>query len=117
MQLAVKPTIKSLLYMYRIAFTGIHLMTHGEVLLDVVTLTEHAPNPLVETLLERKDKVRFENPEDVLEAELLEAIMADLDALEATLIQSVETSPLPETAPHPEWLNDWLVRWRTWSVG
>lgn len=103
------PRAKTLLYAYRVALTGLHLMRTGELEADLrTTAPEHGFAEALELVA-----LKLAQPEKG-------RVPADVDArhrqrwpaLEAALTESVARSPLPEDAPNRAALDDFLVRAR-----
>ena len=100
------PRAKTLLYAYRVALTGIHLLRTGELVADLRTLAPQLGYPDALGLIHLK----------VLGAEK-GAVTPEVDAqhraawpaLEADLQRALESSPLPEEAPNEAACEAWLV--------
>ena len=108
-------SIKSLLYLFRIGMTGVHLMRTGQVTPDLELLLEQNPNPRVRELIAMKmagNEMMLANLCPSLEAEILQ----DLRLLEASLALSVDESSLPPTPPNKEAFSRWLARWRCRAI-
>lgn len=103
------PTVKHLLYAYRVLLTGIHLMDAGEVVANVTTLNERFRLPEVDALVARKrggaELMR-------LDAGELEAHARRLDALELRLDEAHAASHLPEAPTTLPALEDLVVQLR-----
>jgi predicted nucleotidyltransferase len=97
-------TVKGLLYTYRSALTGIHLLRTGDCVGDVTALAARYSFDAVAALVERKGR----STEHGLMADSGE-FEADLAQLEAMLEASWSESPLPEESPNAEALNEFLV--------
>jgi hypothetical protein len=99
-------TAKGLLYAYRSALTGIHLLRTGECVGDVVPLAETYGFGRVAGLVAlKRSRERGEvsaSPDDE----------ADLERLEALLEAAHGQSPLPEEAPNSHALDAFLVQIR-----
>jgi len=107
------PRVKPLLYLYRVLYTGIHLMRTGEVEANLVRLNEVFQNPYIPDLIARK----------LAGAEKSALTDADLDHHEreyARLRQELEdafaSSRLPREASARPALSALLVRLRLNSV-
>jgi predicted nucleotidyltransferase len=99
---------KRLLYAYRVALTGRHLMLTGEIVTNVRELVEDFPSVNVKDLIEVKESAEYANvPEEMAARTLVE-----LPKLEEELVASVEASPLPESPPNVGELSEFLVRAR-----
>ena len=96
-----------MLYMARVALTGVHLLREGEVLADLPVLLERYPVPGVDRLLEIKEQAEHATLED-------DAPYQDLFAtLEALLTSALAATTLPEEPPAADALNAWLIQVRT----
>lgn len=104
---AAAPTAKLVLYCYRSALTGIHLLRTGECIGDVGRLADEHRFPAVRDLLQRK---RAGAEKGVLAD--TSAFAPDLARLEADLAAAAEGSPLPEDTPNVPALSEFLVRQR-----
>jgi predicted nucleotidyltransferase len=104
-------TIKDLLYGYRVALSGIHLMRSGEVEAHLPTLLASYPQAGVAELIARKQGGQEKEP---LDPALREFHSQALQTLEVELEKAHESSPLPHThAPTTlERLNDFVIRVR-----
>ena len=101
--------VKTLLYAYRVALTGIHVLSCGEIESNLPRLLEHHP-------LERRvvDLIATKTKEKVALAESeLDAHAALLASLPAKLEQAFHASRLPEEPARARDLDDFLVRLRT----
>ncbi len=103
--------VKPLLYVYRVLFTGIHLMRSGEVQANLVTLNEEFHLPYIAGLVARK----LAGPEkSLLEQDDIAFHKSEYQRLRGELHAAHDTSQLPEL-PSDEArkaLNDLLVRVR-----
>jgi len=109
---AVK-TVKDLLYVYRSALTGIHLLATGELVGDVTVLTPRYGFPHVLNLVEAK---RSGGEHGVLDA-TLDRFSEDRERLEVLLTDAHERSPLPEQPPNAKELSSFLVATRLDMAG
>ncbi|HVJ20996.1 MAG TPA: nucleotidyltransferase domain-containing protein [Polyangiaceae bacterium] len=104
-----EPTVKHLLYAYRVLLSGIHLMQTGEVLANLTSLNERFRLSEVDALVERKqhgaEKMRLGEDEVALYDK-------DLDRLEAELGRAHDESSLPEEPTTVAALDDFVVRLR-----
>jgi predicted nucleotidyltransferase len=104
-----EPTIKHLLYAYRVLLTGIHLMDTGEVVANLPELNRRFELSYVDGLVERKrlgsEAMRLGDA-DVAEHE------RNLDQLEALLLEAHANSSLPEEPRDLDALEDFVVRTR-----
>ena len=103
------PTVKHLLYAYRVLLTGIHLMTHGEVEANINTLNERFRLDAVDELVARKREGAEKMP---LAASELGTHAKLLDTLTAQLEAAHEASTLPEEPSTKAALDSWVVRLR-----
>lgn len=103
------PRVKPLLYIYRVLFTGIHLMRTGEVEANLVRLNEEFRHPAIPDLIARKTA----GPE---KATLPDAETAfherEYNRLRTELEEAGGQSSLPEAPSTRPALNDLLVRLR-----
>jgi predicted nucleotidyltransferase len=103
-QSAAVKTVKGLLYAYRSALTGIHLLRTGECIGDVTSLAPRYGFEHVHELVARKGRGKEHGEmRDTGEFE------ADLAALDAMLETAREESLLPEEAANRDRLNAYLV--------
>lgn len=104
-----EPTIKHLLYAYRVLLTGIHVMETGDVVANIQLLNERFRVGEIEELVARKrdgaEKMRLDERELMAHARVLDRLEAQLDAAHAA-------SHLPLEATSVEALNDFVVRLR-----
>jgi predicted nucleotidyltransferase len=103
------PTVKHLLYAYRVLLSGIHLMRSGEVLADVNELNRAFRITAIDELVARKSA----GAEQLLlrEGELALHERA-LDELEGELERAYAASGLPDEVDDLEALEDFVVRTR-----
>lgn len=103
------PTVKQLLYAYRVVLTGVHAMLRGEIEANLELLAaEHGVAGLDE-LLARKRGGAEKAP--LADGELAAHDPA-LDALEARLEEAHGQSALPESYSNVDALSDYVVRAR-----
>lgn len=99
--------VKTLLYIYRVLFTGIHLLETGQVEANLVRLNELFNLPFIPELIAQKQQEK---------AVLGEADLPRHQALISHLLEQLETafqaSSLPEAPTNRPALNDFLVRVR-----
>lgn len=107
------PTVKHLLYAYRVLLTGIHLMQAGEVVANIEVLNERFRMPEVAELVARK---RTGAEKMALDARELEHHGGRLDALEHALGEAHEASTLPMEPTTRDALDDLVVRLRLEAV-
>ena len=103
------PQAKSLLYTFRVALTGVHLLRKGEVLPDLRKLADIYQMDFLQDLIRRKQQT----------AELVELSDADDQRcreqwphLEEMLQESLAQSSLPDQAPNHEECDNWLIELR-----
>jgi len=107
------PTVKALLYLYRVLLTGIHLMQTGEVEANLLHLNERFRLPYVPELVDRKVSRAEKTHLDPTE---LAWHQAEYTRLQATLESAAQSTTLPADASAKPALNDLLVRLRLKSV-
>lgn len=103
------PTAKKMLYCYRVALTGTHLLNTGELECNVTRLAPLYGHPLVKQLVELKRST----------AELV-TLTPEQDAtyrsawpdLDAALRTAMDASTLPDAPPNTDAWHDWLVTTR-----
>jgi predicted nucleotidyltransferase len=100
-------TVKGVLYAYRSALTGIHLLLAGECVGDVTRLAHTYSFPAVEGLVAQK--VAGTEHGVFFDSNLFEG---DLARLETRLQDALSLSKLPEEADVADTMNDFLVRKR-----
>lgn len=106
---ADQPRAKSLLYAYRVALTGIHLLRTGELIADLRQLAPRLGYPDALALI----KIKAEGVEKgAVNPEVDAQHRAAWPALEADLAVALATSPLPEEAPNEAACEAWLVELR-----
>jgi len=108
-----KPSLKRLLYVYRVLLTGIHLMRTGEVEENLVRLNEEYKLPKVPDLIDQKvngtewaeiaGDLSFHRSED-------ERLCGELEAAAAA-------STLPKTVSSEDGLNEFVIRTRLGPMG
>lgn len=104
-----EPTVKHLLYAYRVLLTGIHLMRSGEMLAHIGALNERFGYAQIDDLVARK---RAGAEKMGLARRELEEHGSALDRLEAMLHEAHEASRLPQEPTTVEALDDFVVRLR-----
>ncbi len=104
-----EPTVKHLLYAYRVYLAGIHAMRTGEIVSHLPTLEQHVRVPEVDELVDRKragrETMRLETGE-------LAAHAVVLDRLERLLDEAHASSTLPEEPTTRAALEDFVLRAR-----
>jgi len=108
------PTAKRLLYTYRVALTGIHLMRTGEVVADV---TVNGPRYGFDEVLDLVALKRQGAEKGAVPPGVDEAHRANWERLDAMLAEARDTSPLPLEPPGLEAVDQWLVRARLAVLG
>jgi predicted nucleotidyltransferase len=103
------PTVKHLLYAYRVLLTGIHLMQTGVVVANIQVLNERFRITEVDELVARK---RSGAEKMLLESRELAEHGRLLDLLEQRLQAAHDTSTLPDEPTTQAALNDFVVRAR-----
>ncbi len=103
------PTVKHLLYAYRVLLTGIHLMQTGIAVSHLPTLNRHFELSEIDALIARKREGREKGLLD--DAEISEHERS-LDELEERLRQAHEKSALPEEPSTVAALDELVVRTR-----
>ena len=98
---------KTLLYAYRVALTGVHLLETGEVQTHLPTLNERFGLPFIAELIARKASAEF----GTLTAVDVSFHLAQLAEWEARLTAAYEASTLP-TEPPAEELDHFLIEVR-----
>lgn len=110
---AAAPSAKALLYIYRVALTGQHLMQTGEVVADVTALATEKGFPEVHDLVAFKqgsaEKAIVDAADDARHR-------ANWPRLRAALASAREDSPLPEAPANADACSDWLVGLRLAEV-
>jgi hypothetical protein len=104
-----KPSVKHLLYAYRVLLTGIHLMRSGEVVANLQVLNEHFRLREVDELIARKRASAESLPLDAGDLARFEPL---LEQLETTLVEAHDRSSLPLEPTSTDALNDFVVRLR-----
>jgi predicted nucleotidyltransferase len=100
------PRAKTLLYAYRVALTGIHLLRSGEVVPNLRELAPRLGYPEALALVQ----IKVEGAEKgAVSPEIDARHRAAWPALEADLQAALERSPLPESAANEAACEDWLV--------
>lgn len=103
------PTVKQLLYAYRVLLTGILVLGTGEVEANLRVLTQHYPVPGINELMERK--IAGAEHGEVQPSEL-PGHLGELGRLENDLAVAFEKSTLPEEPTTLPALDDFIVRMR-----
>jgi len=104
-----EPTVKHLLYAYRVLLTGVHLMQSGEVVANIQVLNERFRFAEIDELVARK---RAGAEKMALDDRDLDQHGGLLDRLEAKLQEAHDASQLPEEPTSAAALQDFVVRLR-----
>lgn len=104
-----EPTVKHLLYAYRVLLTGIHLMDTGEVIANIQVLNERFRVSEIDELIDRK---RAGAEQMALDHRDLGQHDGLLDRLEAKLQAAHDASQLPDEPTSRDALQDFVVRLR-----
>lgn len=104
-----EPTVKHLLYAYRVLLTGIHLMETGEVVANIAVLNDRFGFAEIGELVARKRSTAEKVALDECD---LERHCGLLDRLEAKLQAAHDASGLPEEPTSAAALQDFVVRLR-----
>jgi len=104
-----QPTVKHLLYAYRVLLTGIHLMQTGEVVAHLPLLNDRFRLSEIDELVSRK---RTGAEKMALDARDLELHGQLLDRLEQELRAAHDASRLPDEPSSKAALQDFVVRLR-----
>jgi predicted nucleotidyltransferase len=103
------PSLKDLLYAYRVLLTGIHVLRTGEVEANLVRLNERFKLPGLDELAARKMAGAEKGG---LPSSELETHRPQLTGLEAQLAEAFESSTLPDEPTTFQALDDYVVRAR-----
>jgi predicted nucleotidyltransferase len=103
------PTVKHLLYAYRVFLAGIHLMQAGEVVANITVLNDRFRFSEIADLVSRKREGAEKMALDERDFTVHNAL---LDQLEVKLEDAYKASRLPEEATTVAALEDFLVRLR-----
>jgi uncharacterized protein len=103
---AKRPRAKSLLYAYRVALTGAHLLSTGELCADVL---ETGPLYGFADVAELVAYKREHGEKAAIDEHLDETHRARWPALEALLADALARSSLPDEPPNRAALNEWLI--------
>jgi predicted nucleotidyltransferase len=101
--------VKTLLYVYRVLLTGIHLLRTGEVDASLPRCNAWARLPFLDELVARK---REDGEHGVLAAGDVELHRGEVFRLHARLDEAAASSTLPAAATAAPALNDFLLRLR-----
>ena len=98
---------KTILYLYRVLLTGIHVLRGGGIEANLRRLMEENPQDGVMDLIEAKTKEKAALADD-----LVASHQSSLERLREELDKAFAASSLPELPPKAEALDDFLVRLR-----
>jgi uncharacterized protein len=101
--------VKTLLYLYRVLLTGIHLMQTGEVEANLVTLNQRFQLPYLKDLIAQKQSGSETEAVAALDLTFHEQ---EYQRLTQQLEETSQTSHLPEEPSAKDALNDLLIRVR-----
>ncbi|HYG75945.1 MAG TPA: nucleotidyltransferase domain-containing protein [Planctomycetota bacterium] len=104
-----QPTAKALLYLFRVAMTGLHLLRTGEVEANILKLNENFKLPFIADLVARKMSGKEKGR---LQPEEFSGFLDHARVLEAQLDPAAESSTLPESVQNFSALNEFLLRLR-----
>jgi len=103
------PCVKTMLYAYRVALTGVHLLRTGELVADLGAL---APQYGFSGALGLMDRKRAGAEKIALAAEEDAEHRSRWPALEKVLLEAEQASPLPEEPSNRDACEAWLVALR-----
>ena len=108
-----EPTVKHLLYAYRVFLAGIHVMRTGEIVANIAALNDAfriaAVSELVQGKREGAERLRLEAAEVALHD-------VELDELEKMLAEAHAGSALPEEPTTRDALEDFVIRLRLETI-
>lgn len=109
-ELNEQPTTKGLLYAYRVALTGIHLLRSGELDPNLPSLVDgRAEEQAVSELIARK---RSADEHATIDDQLLAEHLPAIDQLGEELADAETNTSLPPDPPNVREIEDWLIRSR-----
>ena len=103
------PRVKPLLYVYRVLWTGIHLMRTGELRTNLDELNEIYPHPYISELIDRKCSGE---EKETMESDSVGFHQSEYARLVQRLQAEFQSTSLPELATCEAQLNDLLIRIR-----
>lgn len=104
------PTAKAVLYLFRVAMTGLHLLRSGEVQANIVRLNEDVFKlPFIPDLVARKIGGKEKG---LLQKSERESLVDEARKLEAQLDPASAASKLPDEIQNYAAINDFLIRER-----
>ena len=101
-----QPQAKTLLYSFRVALTGIHLLKTGEVLPHLPSLADRYGHAELHDLIALK---MAGAEHSTIPKRLDEDLRRRWPGLSDELDQALERSPLPEEAPNRDAMERWLI--------
>jgi len=101
--------IKPLLYVYRVLWTGIHLMRTGELITNLDELNEIYPHHYVSELIEKKCRG---DEKETIDDDSTNFHQSEYTRLTNLLHEEFQSSKLPEAPSCESQLNDLLIRIR-----
>ncbi len=108
-----RPSLKRLLYVYRVLLTGIHLMRTGQVEANLVRLNEEYKLPQVPDLIAQK--IRGTEWAEI--ADDLSVHHSEYQRLCGELEAAAAASALPKTVSSEEALNEFVISTRLGPMG
>lgn len=105
--------VKTLLYVYRVLLTGMHLMSTGEVECNIGRLAAERNVDGIGELIERKRS----GEATAMERDEVERHAQRISMLEAEMLRAYEHSALPESAPNVAEIDRFLIDVRMSSRG
>lgn len=108
------PQAKTLLYSFRVALTGVHLLATGEVVAHLPALADRYGFQSVLDVVELK---RTEGERAALPPSLDAALRSCWPAVQERLDGALERSPLPDEPPNEAAIERWLVQLRMSHLG
>jgi len=111
---AAQPTVKQVLYAYRVAVTGIHLLQTGVLEADLSVLAERYGVPEALPLIEAKRRTAEHVALDPAEERTHQA---SLERLGKALDEALEASTLPEEPLNRDACEVWLIEARKAELG
>src|SRR5262249_33345765 len=106
-------TAKKILYVWRTALTGIHVLRTGRIVTDVtLLLDEYGFGDAVELVAQKRAAERV-----VLDEPLRQRWRTEVERAFTRIDEALENSPLPEEAPNRAEIETWLLetRRRRWN--
>ena len=104
------PSVKAVLYLFRVAMTGLHLLRTAVVEPNILVLNEHFHLPFIPELVARKAAGAEKG---MMAATEFEILLSEAKKLEAGLDAAAESSILPDEVRNLAALDEFLVRLRT----